>query len=237
METNIVGGTYERVALPRHARQREQVFDRKRRGSRPNDLGREHRGFRECAEPHHTARNRLDCVQHRHGPSTHPGLPSKGGYRAPARCEPPSAYHLPYSGSIGQGVTATLHSKFERRKGDYFATCLRGREAAARRCRAQDRQRSPCCRGRRVQFQSQGELEPKLSGAREGRASPTTSPEPCGALLQQDRDLSPFSHPEMRRVCSSFEPMRLGGATGWGAEPASERSVPSRCIAGSLSLA
>lgn len=37
--------------------------------------------------------------------------------------------------------------------------------------------------------------------------------------------------------CSSFGPIGLGGATGRGAEPASERSVPSRCIAGSLSFA
>ena len=50
-------------------------------------------------------------------------------------------------------------------------------------------------------------------------------------------DVSPFSHPLMSRVCSSFEPIGLGGATGWGAKPPSERSVPSRCIAGSLSLA
>jgi hypothetical protein len=39
-------------------------------------------------------------------------------------------------------------------------------------------------------------------------------------------DVSPVSHPEMSRVCCSFDPIGLGGATGWGAKPASERSVP-----------
>jgi uncharacterized SAM-binding protein YcdF (DUF218 family) len=32
-------------------------------------------------------------------------------------------------------------------------------------------------------------------------------------------DLSPFFHPVMGRVPLAFEPIRLGGATGWGAEP------------------
>jgi hypothetical protein len=50
-------------------------------------------------------------------------------------------------------------------------------------------------------------------------------------------DLSPFSHPAPRRVRSSFEPFRLGGATGWGAKPPSARSDPPRCITGSPSLA
>ncbi len=55
--------------------------------------------------------------------------------------------------------------------------------------------------------------------------------------LRNASDLSPFFHPAISRVCSLFEPIRLGGATGRGAEPASGRSVPSRCIAGTLSLA
>jgi len=50
-------------------------------------------------------------------------------------------------------------------------------------------------------------------------------------------DLSPFSHPSIDRVRSSFEPVWLGGATGWGAKPPNERSAPSRCIVGSLSVA
>ena len=50
-------------------------------------------------------------------------------------------------------------------------------------------------------------------------------------------DLSPKSHPLMSRVRSSFEPVWLGGATGRGAKPGSERSVPSRCMAEALSLA
>lgn len=50
-------------------------------------------------------------------------------------------------------------------------------------------------------------------------------------------DLSPMSHPPMSRIRSSFEPVWLGSATGRGAEPPSERSVPSRCIAGTLNLA
>ena len=33
------------------------------------------------------------------------------------------------------------------------------------------------------------------------------------------RDLSPVGHPAMGRVPVTFEPTRLGGATGWGAEP------------------
>lgn len=32
-------------------------------------------------------------------------------------------------------------------------------------------------------------------------------------------DLSPAVHPAMGRVPVTFEPTRLGGATGWGAEP------------------
>jgi hypothetical protein len=32
-------------------------------------------------------------------------------------------------------------------------------------------------------------------------------------------DLSPSAHPAMGRVLTSFEPVRLGDATGWGAEP------------------
>jgi hypothetical protein len=40
----------------------------------------------------------------------------------------------------------------------------------------------------------------------------------------------------MSRVCSSFEPVWLGGATGRGAKPPSERSVPSRCFAGFAEL-
>jgi hypothetical protein len=32
-------------------------------------------------------------------------------------------------------------------------------------------------------------------------------------------ELSPWSHPAMRRVLASFEPCWLGGATGRGAEP------------------
>ena len=50
-------------------------------------------------------------------------------------------------------------------------------------------------------------------------------------------DLSPKPHPLMSRVRSSFEPVWLGGATGRGAKPGSERSVPSRCMAEALSLA
>jgi aspartate/methionine/tyrosine aminotransferase len=50
-------------------------------------------------------------------------------------------------------------------------------------------------------------------------------------------DLSPVSHPGISRVCSAFEPVWLGGATGWGAEPPNSSSVPSRCISGALSLA
>ena len=50
-------------------------------------------------------------------------------------------------------------------------------------------------------------------------------------------DLSPFFHPVGSRVRWSFEPIRLGGATGRAAEPHGRPSDPSRCFAGSLSLA
>jgi len=56
-------------------------------------------------------------------------------------------------------------------------------------------------------------------------------------LAKIQDDLSPKPHPSMSRIRSSFEPAWLGGATGWGAEPPSERSVPSRCIAETLSFA
>ena len=49
-------------------------------------------------------------------------------------------------------------------------------------------------------------------------------------------DLSPFIHPVGSRARTSFEPWWLGDATGRGAEP-HKRSDPSRCFAGSLSLA
>src|ERR1700722_5196632 len=57
------------------------------------------------------------------------------------------------------------------------------------------------------------------------------------ATVIDQSDLSPVSHPVMSRVRSSFEPVWLGGATGRGAKPPIERSVPSRCFSGSLSLA
>ena len=50
-------------------------------------------------------------------------------------------------------------------------------------------------------------------------------------------DLSPIFHPVGSRARPSFEPCRLGDATGWGAEPHGSSSDPSRCITGSLSLA
>ena len=50
-------------------------------------------------------------------------------------------------------------------------------------------------------------------------------------------DLSPNSHPVEGRARSSFEPAWLGGATGRGAEPPVERSVPPRCMSGALRLA
>ena len=39
------------------------------------------------------------------------------------------------------------------------------------------------------------------------------------AADDQAAELSPLSHPPMRRVLASFEPCWLGGATGRGAEP------------------
>ena len=62
------------------------------------------------------------------------------------------------------------------------------------------------------------------------------SPAP-GAAAATGGDLSPNFHPGISRVRSSFEPVWLGGATGRGAEPHSERSAPSRCTSEALSLA
>ena len=56
-------------------------------------------------------------------------------------------------------------------------------------------------------------------------------------ILVNGYELSPLCHPAMGRVPASFEPCWLGDATGRGAEPSMWRSVPSRCIAGALSLA
>src|ERR1700709_2812264 len=50
-------------------------------------------------------------------------------------------------------------------------------------------------------------------------------------------DLSPKVHPAMSGILFSFEPVRLGDATGRGAEPSTQRSVPSCCIADAVSLA
>ena len=51
------------------------------------------------------------------------------------------------------------------------------------------------------------------------------------------RDLSPKVHPAMGGILFSFEPVRLGDATGRGAEPSTQRSVPSCCITDAVSLA
>lgn len=63
----------------------------------------------------------------------------------------------------------------------------------------------------------------------------------CGELGSRHMvirvDLSPKFHPAISRARSTFEPSWLGDATGWGAKPPVERSAPSRCISGSLSLA
>jgi len=37
--------------------------------------------------------------------------------------------------------------------------------------------------------------------------------------MRSEAGLSPIIHPAMSRVPVSFEPIGLGGATGWGAEP------------------
>lgn len=50
-------------------------------------------------------------------------------------------------------------------------------------------------------------------------------------------DLSPKGHPAMGRILWSFEPVWLGDATGRGAEPSTQRSVPSRCMSDAVSLA
>ena len=52
-----------------------------------------------------------------------------------------------------------------------------------------------------------------------------------------DTDLSPKVHPAIGGILFSFEPVRLGDATGRGAEPSTQRSVPSCCIADAVSLA
>jgi len=59
----------------------------------------------------------------------------------------------------------------------------------------------------------------------------------CDDLQSLDHDLSPEVHPAMGGILFSFEPVRLGDATGRGAEPSTQRSVPSCCIADAVSLA
>jgi hypothetical protein len=50
-------------------------------------------------------------------------------------------------------------------------------------------------------------------------------------------DLSSKVHPATGRILWSFEPVWLGDATGRGAEPSTQRSVPSRCMSDAVSLA
>ena len=50
-------------------------------------------------------------------------------------------------------------------------------------------------------------------------------------------DLSPKVHPARGGILFSFEPVWLGDATGRDAEPSTQRSVPSCCIADAVSLA
>ena len=50
-------------------------------------------------------------------------------------------------------------------------------------------------------------------------------------------DLSPKDHPAMGRILWSFEPAWLGDATGRGAEPSTQRGVPSCCMSDAVSLA
>jgi len=55
--------------------------------------------------------------------------------------------------------------------------------------------------------------------------------------LTDDGDLSPKVHPARGGILFSFEPVWLGDATGRDAEPSTQRSVPSCCIADAVSLA
>ena len=50
-------------------------------------------------------------------------------------------------------------------------------------------------------------------------------------------EVSPKLHPATDRTHWLFEPVWLGDATGWGAEPPVSSSVPSRCISDAMSLA
>jgi hypothetical protein len=58
-----------------------------------------------------------------------------------------------------------------------------------------------------------------------------------GSRSASTADLSPDFHPAIGRVRSAFEPLGLGGATGWGAEPRDCASAPARCLQGALSSA
>lgn len=78
--------------------------------------------IRGCAERHHTACHPTNCLHHRHGPSKHRNFRGKAGIKPLLVANHHRRTISPYSGSIGQGVTATLQSKFERRKGKYIAT-------------------------------------------------------------------------------------------------------------------
>ena len=69
-----------------------------------------------------------------------------------------------------------------------------------------------------------------------GRAE-DTSGDLLAECVANAGDLSPKDHPAMGRILWSFEPVWLGDATGRGAEPSTQRSVPSRCMSDAVSLA
>jgi hypothetical protein len=123
----------------------------------PMISGQEHRGFEGYADRHRTACHPTNCVHHRHGPSTHRNFRGKAGTKPLLVANRHRRTISPYSGSIGQGVTATLQSKFERRKGDYIATrpCFT-RSRSRRSTRSSPRSAAfSCYRGGRTQSRSQ----------------------------------------------------------------------------------
>jgi len=84
-------------------------------------------------------------------------------------------------------------------------------------------------------------LSPKFGGPPVTNIRNTASPYWRGWLKPESRcfvsDLSPKVHPARGGILFSFEPVWLGDATGRDAEPSTQRSVPSCCIADAVSLA
>ena len=80
-------------------------------------------------------------------------------------------------------------------------------------------------------------IDPSDDGVPGANGVPGAKGRMCKPVIEARNDLSPDFHPAISRVRSAFEPIGLGGATGWGAEPPDCSSAPARRIQGALSSA